>query len=110
MYTQNELLAAIDEMHEAKHTVTNCEKLAAMYTVLDHLTNIDSGYSADSKPLKENLVAVGDYIPEYGESEFLKAIEGKKPKDMWMLMDELMATLSLVNSALYHSVMSRIDN
>lgn len=108
MYTKNELLAAIEEMHEAKHTVTNCEKLAAMYTVLDHLTTIDSGYSTESIPKEK--VDVVENIPQYGNTEFLQAIEGKKPKEMWLLMDELMATLSIVNSALYHSVLSRINN
>lgn len=104
MFTKAELLDAIDELSQGKHSVQNCEKLAAIYTVLDHLYPaeeiIPMGYSGEA-PSAES-------IPRYGESEFLGAISGKDPADMWMLMDELMSTLAAINQRLYDAVLRKI--
>ena len=48
--------------------------------------------------------AVGDY----GNSDFLQAVRGNDPAAMWAVMDELMETLSVVNSRVYDSVMRQI--
>ena len=37
MFTKAELIDAINELEEGKHSIQNCSKLAAIYTVLDHL-------------------------------------------------------------------------
>ena len=104
MFTKAELLDAIDELSQGKHSVQNCEKLAAIYTVLDHLYPaeivIPRGYSGEA-PSAES-------IPRYGESEFLVAISGREPQTMWLLMDELMTTLSVINPRLYDGVMRKI--
>lgn len=41
-------------------------------------------------------------------SEFLEAITDKNPKDIWMVMDELMSTLQALNPRLYQATMDRI--
>lgn len=102
MFTKVELMDAINELLEGKHSIQNCAKLSAIYTVLDHLYPPDdvlTGYSGDS-----------DYnsIGRYGNSEFLKSITGHDPKEMWLLMDELMQTLTIINPRLYDSVMRRL--
>lgn len=106
MYTQAELLTAIDEVSNGKHTIQNVGKLAALLTVLHSLYPEDSGFSAD--PPKGVLQMPEITIEHYGDSEFLKAIEGKKPDKIWLLMDELMQTLYLLNKPLYNSVLNRI--
>lgn len=103
MFTKAELIDAINELTEGRHSLQNCEKLAAVYTVLDHLypaENVPTGYSGESSR--------SDMIPLYGESEFLHMIEGRDPEDMWLLMDELMTTLSVINPRLYDGVMRKI--
>lgn len=103
MFTKAELIDAINELSEGKHTVQNCEKLAAIYTVLDHLypaEEIPRGYSGEEPK--------ADTVPQYGNSEFLEAISGMDPREAWLLMDELMTTLSVVNPRLYESVMRKI--
>ena len=100
--TESELIDAIDTLSNGKHTIQNCEKLAAIYTVKDHMyPTIERGYSADSN-IADNTVGL------YGRSDFLVAISDKNPKDAWLLMDDLMKTLYAINPRLYDSVMRKI--
>ncbi len=103
MFSQAELIDGINELLEGKHSVQNCEKLAAIYTVLDHLypvERIPQGYSGDE--------GKAESIPRYGDTDFLDAISGKDPREMWLLMDELMETLAVINPRLYDGVMRKI--
>lgn len=103
MLTEAELTDAIGVLCGGKHSIQNVEKLAAVYTVKDHLypqaQPIESGYSAANNDEQVGL---------YGNSEFLTAISRKKPVDAWLLMDELMQTLYAVNPRLYDGVMRKI--
>lgn len=103
MFTKVELMDAINELLEGKHSIQNCAKLSAIYTVLDHLYPSDdilSGYSGEAN---NNLIG------KYGTSEFLRLIVGHDPQKMWLLMDELMQTLTIVQPRLYDSVMRKIS-
>lgn len=102
MYTQAELQDAIDQLQEGKHSIANCERLAAVYTVLDHINPDFRGYSFDNGDKTEPTVGY------YGKSEFLQAVQGKSEAEIWRLIDELMETLSVVNPRLYDSVMRRL--
>lgn len=86
MYTRKELEEAIEEVQSAPHSVVNCEKLAALYTVLDHLD-----------PLKQKPEST---IDSYGESDFLKNVSGKPAKETWLLIDELVEAISVLNPKL----------
>ena len=113
MFTKAELIDAINELEEGKHSIQNCEKLAAIYTVLDHLYpkeqpqeyNLDRGYSRAAA----NVENVEQVIDDYGDTEFLNVISGRNARDMWLLMDELMTTLMVVNPRLYDSVIRKIQ-
>lgn len=102
MYTQAELQDAIDQLHEGKHSIVNCEKLAAIYTVMDHLTPTNRGYSFDSETKASQTIGY------YGDSKFLQAVQGRNEAETWRLIDELMDTLSIINPRLYDSVMRRL--
>lgn len=108
MFTKAELIDAINELEEGRHSIQNCSKLAAIYTVLDHLyppeePQIDRGYSGEMMAPDTGLVE------RYGDSEFLDAIYRRNSSDMWLLMDELMTTLSVINPRLYDGVMRKIN-
>lgn len=118
MFTKYELLDAVSELLEGKHTVQNCEKLAAIYTVLDHLypenaeitqksasNNQNWGYSYDNKVETESDPVVG----RYGNSEFLQAVAGKDARTMWLLIDELISAVAVLNPRLYGGIMRRLD-
>lgn len=113
MYTESELIDAIEELKQANHSIQNVSKLASIYTVLDHI-GIDRGYSME---YKQPMMASGydnradnkaDRIGRYGDSEFLKAVSGKRAEGVLLLVDELMYTLKIVDDALYNSVMCRL--
>lgn len=104
MFTQVELIDAINELEGAKHSIQNCEKLAAIYTVLDHLypekEQPDIGYSQENR--------VEDEVGLYGKSKFLEAIAGKPPKQAWLLMDELIDALSVLNPKLLSNFFDKL--
>lgn len=104
MYTQVELLDAINELNDGKHTIQNCEKLAAIYTVLDHLKEepmIETGYSNDNKIESE--------IGLYGKSDFLKLVSGKPSKEVWLLIDELIEAISVLNPRLTNNFLDKLE-
>ena len=106
MFTEAELIDAIDQILSGKHSIQNCERLAAIYTVLDHLYGkrevIDMGYSNDSKIETE--------VGSYGESKFLKAVAGKSAKEAWLLMDELIEALTVLNPRLTSNFYEKLNN
>lgn len=104
MFTKAELIDAINQLEEGKHTIQNCEKLAAIYTVLDHLyePRVDQGYSGDNKVEAE---IVGDY----GDSEFFVAIRNKPVKEVLRLIDELTEALSVLNPRLLANFFDKLD-
>lgn len=106
MFTQAELLDAIDEICKGKHSIQNCEKLAAIYIVLDHLYN--TGYSADAPP--SITVEESPAIGYYGDSDFLKAVATKNPQQTMLLIDELMDAISVLNPKIYNSFMARLES
>lgn len=106
MFTQAELEDAVNELMSGKHSIQNCERLAAVYTVLDHLYGerpvIDIGYSNDNKIESE--------IGLYGNSEFLKTIAGKPSKEAWLLIDELIEALAVLNPRLTSNFYEKLNN
>lgn len=109
MFTKAELVDAINQLEEGKHSIQNCEKLAAIYTVLDHLygepkiEKPDVGYSYD------NRIEAETTIGNYGDSEFLNAISGKSAKEVWRLIDELVDALSVLNPRLLSNFYIKLD-
>lgn len=106
MFTQVELEDAVNELTNGKHSIQNCEKLAAVYTVLDHLygekPSMNMGYSNDNKIESE--------VGLYGNSKFLKAIAGKSSKDAWLLMDELIEAITILNPRLMNNFYEKLNN
>ena len=98
MLTKRELDGAIKECENAPTSYQNCAKLATFYTIVDHL------YNNESKPLVEQ-----SQVDDYGDSEFLQSVKGKDTQSIWLVMDELMATLQAVNPRLYDGVMRMIE-
>lgn len=98
MITLRELDGAIKECENSPTSYQNCEKLATFYTILGHMQN----------QKQEVKSVVESQIDDYGESEFLQAIKGRNPEEIWLLMDELMNTILITNPRLYDGVMRQI--
>lgn len=106
MFSKAELIDAIDQLNNGKHSIQNCERLAAIYIVLDHLYGEEkpmiTGYSNDNRIESE--------VGLYGDSEFLKTIAGKSAQDTWLLMDELVEAVQVFNPRLMNSFFEKLNN
>lgn len=96
MIDLDEVLKDIINLKKGDTSFATCERLAWLCICRDELQN-------DRMATKKSLTA-------YGDSEFLKSIDGKDAAAVWKVMDELMAELKLINGRIYSSVMKRIDS
>lgn len=80
------------EQHDTTYAV--CEKLSWLYIVRDHLTG-----QQQKQPVPLSVS---------GDSEFLAAVNGKESTAAWVIMDDLMDTLKIVNPRVYESVLRKI--
>lgn len=111
MFTKVELIDAINQLEAGKHSIQNCEKLAAIYTVLDHLYGdedkaempLNQGYSFDSAPDIDN-------VGIYGKSKFLQTVAGKPAKKVWNLLDELVDAVLVLNPRLMDSFFDKLND
>ena len=96
MIQRKDLQDAITAVENDRECMQNCYKLATLYTMYDHLY--------PDQPKAQNQCSVEDF----GDSEFLQAIKGKDPGNVWRLMDELMETVKILQPKLYDSVIRRL--
>ena len=101
MFTKDEILDAIDELEEAPATFQNAEKLATFYSLYDHLY-VRKEPMMSFESVKEVI------IDRYGDSEFLQIIEGKYPEDIWLIMDELMDAVRVLQPKLYNATIEKL--
>ena len=98
----------------------NYAKLADLYVIRKQMQEDERGsrstrmqtYSGDPAPIVQTAApqaAAPQTVGSYGDSDFLRAVEGKDPSKVWPIMDELMDTLALVNTRVYNSVMQKIE-
>lgn len=103
MITERDLQEAIAECNGTRNpTASTAIKLAALYTVKDHLYGEpQTGYSYAPPP------STGVQIDS--DSEFATVISGRDQDEIWPIMDELMQTLSAVQPRLYDAVMRKLQ-
>ena len=109
MLDAKEIDVAIAELEYKDSSYSNYAKLASLYTIRDQMTrhadqNYERAYSAAPATIEEPIRVI-----RYGDSDFLRDVEGKDPAAVWDIMDELMDTLKVVNTRVYNSVMRKID-
>ena len=105
MFTEKELLDAIDECEALPKTFTTCGKLSVFYTILDHLRAEDSNLSMMSAEPEPETV-----IGNYGTTEFFLAVQGKEAKKIWQIFGELMDALKVLNPKLYSRTIERLTS
>ena len=99
---------AIQELKKEESSFPLYAKLADLYTVRNEMLGLSTpqpqiaAYSEATAPMQEQL-------GRYGDSEFLRAVEGKDPSAAWSVIDELMETLQVVNPRAYDSVLRKIN-
>lgn len=87
---------------------TNYARLAVLYAIQDHGAENDVSRAAAPAVYSE-AAAAPQQLRRYGDSDFLRAVEGKDPEQVWPIMDELMDSLRVVNERVYNSVMRKLE-
>lgn len=101
MFSRAEILNAIDELETSPATYQNAEKLATFYSIYDHLYVKEEPMSR-IESIKEVIIG------KYGDSEFMKAIEGKKAEDVWLVLDELLGIVQALQPRLYNATIEKL--
>lgn len=120
MITERDLQEAIAECEGVRNPNANTAiKLAAFYIIRREMfgapeqTPALPAYSNAAPPDTSETPIIkqsgdGPAVGDYGDSDFLRAIAGKDPAEVWPIMDEMMETLRMLNERLYNNVMRRI--
>jgi len=103
MFSEAELLKAINELEKNSTTYQDAEKLATFYILYDHLYR-----KPKAKPKYEPIREVK--IDRYNGSEFLYAISGKRATDVWKIVNETMEIIKVVQPDIYKSVIERLSD
>jgi hypothetical protein len=114
MLDKAEIRKEIARLEYEESSYHNYAMLADLYVIRKQMQEDEQGsrgtrlhaYSGDPAPAVQ--AAAPQTVGSYGDSDFLRAIEGKKPSTVWPIMDELMDTLAVVNARVYNSVMQKI--
>lgn len=108
MITEKDLQEAIAECEGTRNPNANtCIKLAAFYTIKRELFG-----GGEPAPMSTYSYALPrqDSDKDYeSDTEFGRLIAGKSKADVWMVIDDLMTTLSIVNPRLYDSVIRKVN-
>lgn len=102
MLNRRELLNAISECESANENFQNCQKLATLYILYDHL------YSEPKSPEVERIQM--EIIETDRDSEFMQLINGKKIEPVLDLIDELMETIKILQPRLYDSALRKVKD
>lgn len=115
MIKKQDLLEAIAECQGTRNPNANTAiKLAAFYTILDHLDDDEKQHLSQERAATPNGYSfVGEKtsnaVSYDGTSEFAQAVNGKNQADVWPVLDELMSTVRLLNNRLYDNVMRNLQ-
>lgn len=106
-----EIEQEIAELERAKnHSPSACMYLAALYSIRDHgsagVQHEPIMYSQAAAPIPAPVVSAK--LDIYGNSDFLRAVDGKESNEAWDVINELMDTLKVVNPRVYDDVMRKM--
>lgn len=94
MINPDELDKEILMLEKKDTTYANCERLAWLYIVRDHVTG-----QQQAQPTPLNIS---------GDSEFLQAVDGKDSVAVWAIMDDLMDTIKVTAPKVYDRILRRV--
>lgn len=84
--------------------------LSALYSIKDRLQGDVKSVSQPQMAAYSEISAHTSESPEqYGDSDFLRTVAGVPAADAWMVMDELMETLHVVNPRAYDGVIRKLN-
>ena len=113
MITEQDLQEAIAECQGERHPNANtCIKLAAFYTIKEHLFP-DEANDPEPEPRTYSFAAAPDEVEKtidyFSDTEFGRLIDGRKASEVWPVIDELVSeALQAVNPRLYDAFIRKL--
>jgi hypothetical protein len=107
--TEQDLQEAIAECQGQRNpNASTCIKLAAFLTIQREL--FGEGKEAAQLPAYSYAMQTESepMIENDSDSEFARAIDGRRQSEIWPLMDEMMDTIHAIHPRLYSAVMERL--
>lgn len=83
-------------------------KLATLYTIKNQMNQSEQPEQVPVQAYSFSPSPESAYTGRYGDSEFLREIEGRDIEDVFQVMDDLMDTLQVANPRVYNGVMRKI--
>lgn len=116
MLDEAEIRKEIARLEYEESSYPNYAKLANLYTIRQQMQDEKQGhrdmrvsaYSGASAPMPEAVQP--RTVGRYGNSDFLQEVAGKRPEEVWEIVDELMDTLAVTNRRVYDAVMRKVKN
>ena len=107
MLDAREIEMEIARLEYLESSYPNYAKLADLYTIQNQM---NKNAETEEHVAPCSSVAAEEYeIGDYGDSDFLRAVSHKDAYDIWIILDDLMDTLRVVNQRAYNSIMNRIN-
>lgn len=98
---------------EVNPSIETCRKLAACLIVKRELfgepEQLERAENAHSYSFAAAPVDTAETIHFDSGTDFSQAIDGRKPGDIWPIMDELMSTIQVLMPRLYDGVMRKLQ-
>lgn len=105
-----EIRKEIARLEYEESSYPNYAKLATLYTIRAEMNK-------ENEPQPQSVTprAVVQSVPAYsgaayGNSDFLRTVSDKEPRDAWRVMDELMESLSVMQPKTYAAVMNKLND
>ena len=117
MITEKEVSQAIEECMREPVTGTKRAVLADLIIIQDYLFGEPTRAQEVPKPMPiqsysapQTLEQVEIYVETNGDSEFLKAVDGRKAERVWKLMDELVEAVKILHPRMYSTFIDKIQD
>ena len=116
MITEKEIEQAIEECMREPVTGNKRAVLADLIIIQDYLFGepMQDRESTQQMPMQPYsappIEQVETYIQTNGDSEFLRAVDGRKADKVWKLMDELVEAVKVLHPRMYTTFIDKVQD
>lgn len=116
MITEKEVAQAIEECMREPVTGNKRAVLADLIIIQDYLFGdpMQEREVPQAMPMQSYsappMEQVETYIETSGDSEFLKAVDGRKAERVWKLIDELVEAVKILHPRMYFTFIDKIQD
>ena len=116
MITEKEVKRAIEECLQDPITGNKRAVLADLIIIQDYLFGEPTRAQEVPQPMPMQsysappMEQVEIYVETNGDSEFLKAVDGKRADRLWRLMDEFVEAVKILHPKMYSAFIDKIQD